>query len=171
MSIQLGTSDSSTTTTATPTATATDDVEVVTATTIINTTVTVAANPTLTTSTDNDDIETATSTVTATLTVDPASTTSTSLPPINVAQIFPSCGNVTGTLVNMTIPDMVLPSNLTLSQVLEFLGNTTDCSELSQLLGVSNSTNSTSILRRRDQYNAQRKLYKYAIEVGQKISY
>ena len=38
------------------------------------------------------------------------------------------------------MPDVVLPSNLTLSQVLAFFAGQANCTDLFQLLGVSNST-------------------------------
>lgn len=105
-------------------------------------------------------VDTATVTVTATLT---ASTVSpTALPPISLSQIFPNCVNSLGNLTalaNVTIPDMVLPSNLTLSQILGFVGGQTNCSEVLQLLGIGNSTSS---LKRRDLFSVRRMLYKYA---------
>ena len=117
------------------------------------------SNATATTTTAGA-VDIATATVTATLTVSTALPTA--LPPINLSQIFSNCLNSTGNfaaLANVTIPDMVLPSNLTLSQVLGFLGGQANCSEVLQLLGISNSTSS---LKRRDFFNARRMLYKYA---------
>ena len=118
-----------------------------------------SSNATATTTT-NDGSGTTTAIVTATLTVSTALPTV--LPPISLSQIFPNCVNSTenlAALANVTIPDMVLPSNLTLSQVLGFVGGQVNCSEVFQLLGIGNSTSS---LKRRDLFNVRRMLYKYA---------
>jgi hypothetical protein len=171
VSIQSDTTSTATQSTDTSTTTTTDtpdggdSVVVVTVTTDVTTTVTATgpaptqpSNATATTTT-SDGVDTATAIVTATLTVSTALPTA--LPPITLAQIFPNCINSTANfaaLANVTIPDMVLPSNLTLSQVLGFIGGQTDCSEVSQLLGIGNSTSS---LKRRDLFHARRMFYNY----------
>lgn len=142
---------------ATPSSVASDDttsgVVVVTATTTIDPTVTITQFGNATEPTANDGPGTLTAVVTATFTVQAAAPTS--LPDITLAQIFPNCANLTNlaSLGNVTIPDMILPSNLTLSQVLGFFGGSANCSDLLTLLGVNNST---SNLTRRSMFRAKR---------------
>jgi hypothetical protein len=112
-----------------------------------------ADNTSITTSslaTDNG-IVTATAVVTATFTA--AAAAPTTLSPFSLAQVFPACANDTDTiaaLATFTIPDMFLPSNLTLSQLLGFFGGQANCTDLFQLLGVGSSgaSNSTSLVQR-----------------------
>jgi hypothetical protein len=103
-------------------------------------------------STTDNGIATATAVVTATFTAT-AAASPTILAPFSLAQVFPDCANDTDTLAALstfTIPDMVLPSNLTLSQVLGFFGGQANCTDLFQLLGVGTSgvSNSTSLVQR-----------------------
>src|SRR5271170_241304 len=135
--------------------TATDTgVVIVTVVTTVEPTVTLGADAdaaTTSSSTTDNGIATATAVVTATFTA-PA-TAPTSLAPFSLAQVFPACANDTGTLATLatfTIPDMVLPSNLTLSQVLGFFGGQANCTDLFQLIGVGSSgvSNSTSLVQR-----------------------
>ena len=110
-----------------------------------------ADTTTTSSSTTDNGIETATAVVTATFTAAAASPTI--LAPFSLAQVFPDCANGTDTLAALatfTIPDMVLPSNLTLSQVLGFFGGQANCTDLFQLLGVGTSgvSNSTSLVQR-----------------------
>ena len=107
-------------------------------------------------------VQTATATVTATFTV--SNTAATALSSITLQEIFPGCANETQNIpaiAAITIPDMVLPSNLTLSQVLGFFGGAVDCSDLLQLLGVSNST---SGLTRRDLLRSNKRFRRYRKE-------
>jgi len=82
--------------------------------------------------------------VTATLTAVTATTTS--LAPLTVADLFPACQNQTSSisvLQNITIPDMLLPSNITLGQVFSVAGEQIDCGTLIKLLGGSPVANLT----------------------------
>ena len=100
-----------------------------------------------------------TAVVTATFTIASPTTNPTALPAISLSDIFPTCQNITSdpSVENITMPDILLPSGLTLGQVLTFFGGTADCAELQQLLGV-NETNSSSLRRR--QFDAVKaKLY------------
>jgi hypothetical protein len=118
------------------------------------------AGATATTATDTGDTVVATDTATATISDDTSSTgdttsgpfvivtvtstltalnpTATVLVPLTLQDIFPACANLTSSisaLSNITIPDMVLPSRLTLGQVFNFTGSNVDCGILGTLLG------------------------------------
>jgi hypothetical protein len=118
------------------------------------------AGATATTATDTGDTVVATDTATATISDDTSSTgdttsgpfvivtvtstltalnpTATVLVPLTLQDIFPACANLTSSisaLSNITIPDMVLPSRLTLGQVFNFTGSSVDCGILGTLLG------------------------------------
>jgi len=99
-----------------------------------------------------------TAVVTATFTISSPTTNPTALPAISLSDIFPTCQNITSdpSVENITMPDILLPSGLTLGQVLTFFGGTADCAELQQLLGV-NETNSSSLKRR--QFDAVKRNY------------
>jgi len=125
------------------------------------TAVTTDATTTGTSTTDNG-VVTATASVTVTLTASSVAS-ATSLAPVSLVEIFPTCANLTeniAVLSNVTIPDMVLPSNLTLSQVLGFFGGQIDCQTLLQLLGAGNST--TTGLSRRSIRSPRRTYFEYA---------
>jgi hypothetical protein len=113
-----------------------------------------------TSATPTEDVVTVTETITSTINV-PA-TAPTSLPSLTIGELFPQCANFTGNvsaLANLTIPDIVLPSNLTLLQVFNISGEAIDCSILLQLLGVNQTSTS---LRKRAFYGARKTLHRFA---------
>lgn len=130
-------------------------------TTSIDSTVTViSAAGSTTSASPTEEVVTVTATITSTINV-PA-TAPTALPSLTIGDLFPQCANFTGNvsaLANLTIPDIVLPSNLTLLQVFNISGESIDCSILLQLLGVNETSTS---LKRRAYFGARRTLHRFA---------
>jgi len=144
-------------TTVEPTVTVSADEDAASTSTTTDATAT-AENISITTSSSSTDngIVTATAVVTATFTAPAAAPTG--LEPFSLVQVFPACSNDTDTiaaLAAVTIPDLVLPSNLTLSQMLGFFGGQANCTDVLQFLGFgssdiggSSASNSTNLVRR-----------------------
>jgi len=118
-----------------------------------------STTPTPSSSSEDDDTVTVTQTITSTLT--PAAAATSVPTTLSILDLFPNCANLTSSipaLANLTIPNVVLPSNLTLAQVLGVSGqNNIDCATLLELLGVNNGTaNGTAPVRRRGVQNFRR---------------
>jgi hypothetical protein len=129
-------------------------------TSIDSTVIVLSAAESTTSASPTEEVVTVTATITSTINV-PA-TAPTALPSLTIGDLFPQCANFTGNvsaLANLTIPDIVLPSNLTLLQVFNISGESIDCSILLQLLGVNETSTS---LRRRAYFGARRTLHRFA---------